>query len=91
MSWSSCALSPEPWAHQGQSQVGFKACGEGRPPGAHSSWLCPLTADRCWAAGLSRAASVPVLAETAADRRPLPVEQQAPNESAAKPGCQQAW
>lgn len=55
------ALSPGPIK---ASPVGFKACGEGGPLKL-TVLAVPLTADRCWAAGLLRAASVPVLAETA--------------------------
>lgn len=55
------ALSPGPIK---ASPVGFKVGGEGGPLEL-TVLAVPWTADRCWAAGPSRAASVPVLAGTA--------------------------
>lgn len=55
------ALSPGPIK---ASPMGFEMGGEGGPLEL-TVLAVPWTVDRCWAAGPSRAASVPVLAETA--------------------------
>ena len=55
------ALSPRPIK---AGPMGCEVGGDGGPQSSRSR-LCPWTADRCWAAGPSRAASVLVLAETA--------------------------